>query len=1227
MNDSSAKPARGGKAQPSPGGRGRLAGKVALVTGAAGNLGGEIARAFVREGATLVMTGRTRDRIEAAREAVVADTGADESRVHTAILDGGDPDSVRAAMKGIEAEHGRIDILVNNAGSPGPKQTLEDVPLSREEAEACGEAETVGDAMRNILAVTWNLARIAAPLMPPGAAMVNISTIFSHTRYYGRAAYVVPKAALNALSRRMAEELGPRGVRVNTVFPGPIESDRIRTVFAAMDKLQGDSEGATAAHFTGRMSLARARDGGAPENTLPTPGDIAGACLFLASDESAGVNANELDVTHGMAVRKDSRSTYLSRPSMRSLDGAGLTVLIVAGENWEDALELARIQIACGARVLLGMARAADAAQASARVKAHPAGDGLTIVRLRRSEPEDMEEVLAGYSAEHGPITSAIILPLKPAGHFAAPVMEADDETVESFIDQELVSALALGRTLSRYWKRHPDLLQDPRFVFMTNASDGADNIYSEIYAAGVAQLIAIWRDESRVALGQGRIERAAWGNLIVRHTNAEDENLRFAGGHATRIVFKEQKIAETRLFLPASIGEETGARRAMVGFAENITGLHLGKVAFITGGSAGIGGQVARLLALAGAKVMMVARREDQLQAARDRIVGELQDVGFSGVERRIKYIADVDVSDFESLRAAFDQTMETFGRVDYLINNAGVAGAEDMVIDMALDDWRFTLDANLVSNYLLMHHAVPYMRAQRSGYILNVSSYFGGEKFLAVAYPNRADYAVSKAGQRAMVESFSRFLGPEIQCNAIAPGPVAGDRLAGVGGRPGLFQRRARLILENKRLNAVYGALIRAVRDGAGVDHALGRLSRNDIGYLSHDRNTPEALRKLVLDCAREGDGVCSWDRFLLTPELAARLIARLDTAGYLLDLPEWRDKARAGAEWLAVAPPEEVPFLPQQRIEENAEKIGKGVLSQLHLGSMPTEAEVAQATVFYLADRAVSGETFMPSGGLAVERSTVEREMFGSPKAERLEEMKGKTVWFIGEHLADYVAAAARHLVADIGVARVVLLTETAAGGQAILDRLGDLGQGEIEHIVAGDGIEEAMDGALSKWGRPTTVVSMPYAALPDALFESDAPLAPEAFRTVVEQNLTQHFRVSRKASLYDGCQLVLVSPDVPYGAKGAAFAIANFLKSTLHAFTATLAVENERLVHDVPTNQLNLTRRVQSEEPRTEEEHQEELKRFARAVLLVGAPLPDAQDSRYRSRIYRGTSMTV
>jgi malonyl-CoA reductase/3-hydroxypropionate dehydrogenase (NADP+) len=1210
-------------------GAGRLEGKIVLITGAAGNLGSEMARRFAHEGATLILTGRTRDRIEAACADVVAQTGVAAERVAPLVLDGGDPASVRAAMDEVKAKFGRIDVLVNNAGSPGPKQPLDNVPLSKAEMEANGDAETVGDAMRNILAVTWNLARAAADLMQPGAAIINISTIFSHTRYYGRIAYVVPKAALNALSRQLASEFGARGVRVNTVFPGPIESERIRTVFAAMDKVQGNKDGETAEYFMGRMSLRRSVDGAPPARTLPTPADIAQTCLFLASEESAALNGAEIDVAHGMSVRKESRSTYKTRPSLRALDGAGLTVLIVAGESWDDALETARIQIGCGARVLLGMAREADVAQARARTQAQGLVEGLTIVRFNRTEPDKMAETLEAYSAEHGPVTSAIVLPVKPAQYFAGALLDAEDAIVDEFMDVELVGGIAIARTLSRYWKTRDDLQQAPRYVFMTNASDGAGDVYSQVLAAAMTQLVRIWRDEARVDVEAGRFAHVVWGNQIVRFSNRERENIRFAAGHATRIVFKEQRIANIDLHVPEKIGEETGATSAMVGFAENITGLHLGKVALITGGSAGIGGQVARLLALAGAKVMMVARRGSELEAARDRIIGELQDIGFSGVERRVRIMADVDVSNFASLKTALDATIEAWGRVDYLINNAGVAGAEDMVVDMDLDAWRFTLDANLISNYYLTHHAAPLMKKQGSGYVLNVSSYFGGEKLRAVAYPNRADYAVSKAGQRAMVESFSQFLGPIIQLNAIAPGPVDGDRLSGVGGKPGLFQRRARLILENKRLNSVYAEVIKSVREGASVATVLNRLSHNTAGVLSHDMLAPAGLRKLALKIAREGDGVCTWDQYILTPALAARLLSRLRLGGYLLDEPAWRDlpedKAKGG--WLRITPPDDAPFLPQGLINKNAEQIGEGVLSQLHLGKMPTEADVAQATVFYLADRAVSGETFMPSGGLNVERSTVERDMFGGPRPERVEKLRGKTVWFVGDHLADYIAAASQRLIDECGVAGVVVLARTKAGGKAVTDMMQGDAAASVHVVVSGDDIEGAMDKALAKWGRPATVVSLPGDALPDRLFEDDAPLTPEAFSEVVEDNLTRHFRVSRKASLYDGCQLILVSPDVAVGANAPAHAIANFIKTTLHAFTATLAVENERLVHNVPTNQINLTRRVRSEEPRNEEEHQEELRRFATAILLVGAPLPDSQDSRYRSRIYRGTSMTV
>ena len=421
--------------------KGRLANKVAVITGAAGNLGSEIARSFARQGAFVVMTGRTQERIEAAREAVIEATGVSPSRIDTAVLDGADPDSIRTAMAKLRSEHGRVDILINNAGSAGPKQPLYNVPLSVAEMEASGESETVQDAIKNILGVTWNMARIVAPLMPVGATMVNVSTVFSHTRYYGRTAYVVPKAALNSLSSQLANELGPRGIRVNSVFPGPIESERIRTVFAAMDEVQNEPKGTTSDYFTSRMALSRAVTGKIDGKPLPNPKDIDDACLFLASDEASGITGVEIDVSHGLAVNRDSSSTYMTRPSMRSLDGADLNIFIAAGENWDEAKEMALPLIKGGARVRLGLVRNADVAQATARLKALGIGDELTVTRFNRTEPSAMESALAEFSDEvGGAITGAIVLPVKPAGYFMGSLLAADDDAVTKFMDVELVT-------------------------------------------------------------------------------------------------------------------------------------------------------------------------------------------------------------------------------------------------------------------------------------------------------------------------------------------------------------------------------------------------------------------------------------------------------------------------------------------------------------------------------------------------------------------------------------------------------------------------------------------------------------------------------------------------------------------------------------------------------------------------------------------------------------------
>jgi malonyl-CoA reductase/3-hydroxypropionate dehydrogenase (NADP+) len=98
-------------------------------------------------------------------------------------------------------EHfGAIDVLINNAGAAGPRRTLRDIPFSEAEMRARGDDQTMFDSAMNLLAAPWNMARAAVPHMRRGGAIVNVSTIFSRTHYYGRIPYVVPKSGLNALS-------------------------------------------------------------------------------------------------------------------------------------------------------------------------------------------------------------------------------------------------------------------------------------------------------------------------------------------------------------------------------------------------------------------------------------------------------------------------------------------------------------------------------------------------------------------------------------------------------------------------------------------------------------------------------------------------------------------------------------------------------------------------------------------------------------------------------------------------------------------------------------------------------------------------------------------------------------------------------------------------------------------------------------------------------------------
>jgi malonyl-CoA reductase/3-hydroxypropionate dehydrogenase (NADP+) len=1244
---------------------GRLAGKIALVTGGAGNIGEVITRRYLHEGATVIITGRNVEKLASYRQRLIETEQVAEEQVIALRMDGSQIAAVRAGVAEIIERLGKIDILVNNAGSAGARRRLPDIPLDDQELQS-PDTETLPQAIGNLLGISWNLARVVAPHMLPGSSIINVSTIFSRTDYYGRIPYVVPKAALNALGRQLATELGAHGIRVNTIYPGPIESERIRTVFKAMDGLKGVPEGTTAEGFFDIMRLARPDAEGNLTKGFPTPLDIANAAVFLGSDESRAFAGHPFEVTHGMDVPDESRTTFVSRPGLRTIDAAGRVTLIWANTQVSDALHYAATMRACGTSTVVGFTDREALAQAENYLQQHPDTVAVDIYGrptdaaaplLIHLDPRDSAAVAASLAWVCGTLGCPQDVILLPGGVLPAqvpPLAAATDAVVARFLHESIGGAVAMSTLLARFWQAHPPT-DPPRVLFVSDGDDQHGNRYADLLRAGIEQLIRVWRHESaQIETPQDAtvpLRFSLWANQIIRYTNAEPASRDFAAAWIARLIGSAKRIEEINLYLPKRLAGSIGIHTQGFGWAESLFGLHMGKVALITGGSAGIGGQIGRLLAMSGAQVMLCARNRESLETMRDSIIAELREAGYPSPERRIQIWDNCDVGRPDDLAPMVEQTLAVFGRVDYLINNAGIAGAEEMVVDLPVDRWRHTLETNLISNYRLMRRLTPQMRA-RGGYILNVSSYFGGEKYVAIPYPNRSDYAVSKAGQRALVESLARFYGPNIQINAIAPGPVEGDRLRGTGERPGLFERRARLILENKRLNDIMAALFEVQRthELAIVD-VLPNLLTNDVVALSKSTSpVPHAIRNLAQRILDESDPEAVSRTYLMNERILKRMFRRLEVGCHLAKKPEMvayeQQNGSPMQANLAISdqrhawhpsefgelPAVPEPFFTSAQIVAESTKVRKGIMGMLDLQRMPTEFDVALATVYYLADRNVTGETFHPSGGLKFDRTVTEGELFGKGSPQRLERLRGSTVYLIGEHLRPQLVSLIRTYIEEYDVAQVVLMTETEAAAKWFNTTLSSLpGARRVGILAIGDQIESGIERALLLWGQPSAVISTPFRPLPKAPLAAQDDwsqvLSEDEFVELVEHNITHHFRIAQKVSLIDGANLVFVTPETSARSTAEQFALANFIKTSLHALTATLGAESERVVPHVPINQVDLTRRARSEEPRNQVEEEEELARFVQAVLLVSAPLPSPQESRYRARIYRGNAITV
>jgi len=245
----------------------RLKNKVAIVTGAAQGIGLATALKFAREGAVVVVCDIRAEAVEAA----VAACRADGGRAEGFPLDVTDRAAVDAVVAAVKDRHGRIDVLVNNAG------ITKDARLQK---MTMAQFDAVIDV--NLRGVFHCAQAVADTMVAQGSGVIlNASSVVGIYGNFGQTNYAATKFGVIGFTKTWSRELGPKGVRVNAVAPGFIETPILSTI---PDKV-----------------LEQMRED-VPLRRLGRPEEIAAAYAFLASDEASYVNGAVLEVSGGLTV-------------------------------------------------------------------------------------------------------------------------------------------------------------------------------------------------------------------------------------------------------------------------------------------------------------------------------------------------------------------------------------------------------------------------------------------------------------------------------------------------------------------------------------------------------------------------------------------------------------------------------------------------------------------------------------------------------------------------------------------------------------------------------------------------------------------------------------------------------------------------------------------------------------------------------------------------------------
>ncbi|HLN15588.1 MAG TPA: SDR family oxidoreductase [Acidimicrobiales bacterium] len=253
---------------------GRLDGKVTIITGAGGGLGRVMAGRFAEEGALVTIAGRRKDALDETAAGI-------DAEVLVVPTDVTDEEQVEAMVAATVERHGGVDVMLNNAAQPGTDLHIWEQTLENWNATLAIDVTAAMLCTRAVLNQSMLERR--------SGAIVNFSSSAGWHGIPRKSHYCVAKAGLRTLTKVVAQEVGPYGIRVNCLVPGAIDTELLRNYQARIAAEQG-------------VTVEKLRESSTRSSALrkiSTPDEVASAVLFLVSDEAVTITGQSISVDAG----------------------------------------------------------------------------------------------------------------------------------------------------------------------------------------------------------------------------------------------------------------------------------------------------------------------------------------------------------------------------------------------------------------------------------------------------------------------------------------------------------------------------------------------------------------------------------------------------------------------------------------------------------------------------------------------------------------------------------------------------------------------------------------------------------------------------------------------------------------------------------------------------------------------------------------------------------------